>query len=352
MTLKEFEVLFPDDESIIKYYIQIRYNGVLTCSHCGTSGRISPIRNKPKKFQCNYCNNTFSIFKDTIFEKSSTPLSIWFYVIRLFLNSKTGDSAKNIQREVGVTLKCAWRMLKQIRIAMEEPDLLNSFSGIIEIDETYHGGRPRLIPNNDLNPNYKRNKRGRGTSKHTIVGIKERGTGRYIAFHAEADENGNKITSRQILDLIDKARAKGVIIYVFTDDYRIYNFLKNYKLNFVHKTVNHTKHQYTNGKTENGDLIHTNGIENLWSNLKCTFWGTYRKRMIPKYLQSYINEVTFRQNNCKELINPETDRIIYKNRYMNAVNKLLKNSVLIKKDNYDENNEDKEVDGNEYEYVF
>jgi len=348
MTLKEFEVLFPDDESIIKYYIQIRYNGVLTCSHCGSTNKMSTYRNKPKKFQCNICNNTFSVFKDTIFEYTKIPLVTWFYVIRIFLNSKTGDSAYNVQRETGVSYPTAWRMLKQIRIAMDEPDLLHSFSGIVEIDETYHGGKPRLIPNNDLNPNYKRGKRGRGTSKKPLLGMLGRENGKLHITIAEPNKNGQKLTSKQIKEPIFRYFDMSKLINVFTDDYNIYNFLDTGEYsNINHESVKHSAFQYTNGRTKNGDLIHTNGIENCWGTLKSTLWGTYRKRMTDKYLQSYLNEVSFRYNNCKDLKDEEGKKI-YKNRYMNAVDKLLKNSIFLKEDNNEENNEDKEVDENEY----
>lgn len=100
-------------------------------------------------FNCKDCSNTFSPFKGTIFEKSSTDLRKWFYAIHMFLNGKKGISGLQLQREIGVTYKTAWRMLQQIRYAMGNRDQEQFVETIIEIDETYVGGRPRKANKRD-----------------------------------------------------------------------------------------------------------------------------------------------------------------------------------------------------------
>jgi len=117
----------------------------LQCNHCGCV-KIYKYSNEERKkvFRCAGCNRDFSLFKGTIFEKSDTDLRKWFYAIHLFLNAKKGISALQLQREIEVTYKTAWRMLHQIRKAMgnrkndDDDDFMNS---IIEIDELYLGGK-------------------------------------------------------------------------------------------------------------------------------------------------------------------------------------------------------------------
>ena len=111
MTIFELLKKFPTEGSIIEYFIKARYGETVICPHCGHVIEVKNRNDRPKLFNCRFCKNTFSIFKGTIFEKSDTDLRKWFYAIHLFLNDKKGISAKQLQREIGVTYKTAWRML-------------------------------------------------------------------------------------------------------------------------------------------------------------------------------------------------------------------------------------------------
>ncbi len=113
MTFLELIKKFPYEESCVNYYLKIRYPQGVHCNHCG-SPKTYQRKGNLKLFDCKDCFNTFSPFKDTIFEKSSTDLRKWFYAIHLFLNGKKGISALQLQRKIGVTYKTAWRMLHQI----------------------------------------------------------------------------------------------------------------------------------------------------------------------------------------------------------------------------------------------
>jgi transposase-like protein len=117
MNFLELQKKFPNELAIVKYFIEIRYKGSIGCHHCG-SIHVYHRQDKPKVYQCMDCNNSFSVFKDTIFENSSTALIKWMYAIHLFLNGKKGISGLQLMREIGVTYKTAWRMLNQIRKAM------------------------------------------------------------------------------------------------------------------------------------------------------------------------------------------------------------------------------------------
>ena len=146
MTFSEFQAKFPDELSVIKHFIGIRYPQGVTCSHCG-SDHVYHRHDKPKVFVCHGCGNSFSIFEGTIFEHSSTDMRKWMFAIHLFLNGKKGISGLQLQREIGVTYKCAWRMLQQIRTAMGNAKTENHefFDTIVEIDECYLGCKPRQI---------------------------------------------------------------------------------------------------------------------------------------------------------------------------------------------------------------
>ena len=170
MTFIEFLKKFPNDKAIIEHYIKVRYDGKAACSHCG-SLKVYQRKDTPKVFDCNDCGNTFSIFKGTIFEKTSTTLTKWFYAIHLFLNGKKGISGLQLKREIGVTYKTAWRMLMKIREAMGNKEQEPFFETIVEIDETYVGGKPRKDNDHDDNNTPTPNKRGRGTKKTPVVGV-------------------------------------------------------------------------------------------------------------------------------------------------------------------------------------
>ena len=143
MNFIEFNNRFPTEEAVVAYYIKTALGGKVICPKCGCAERISVEKGRIKVFHCNNCNSSFSIFKNTIFEKSDTDLRKWLYAINLVTVSKKGISALQLKREIGVTYKTAWRMLKQIRIAMGNVSHDKIFETLVEIDETYVGGKPR-----------------------------------------------------------------------------------------------------------------------------------------------------------------------------------------------------------------
>jgi transposase-like protein len=214
----------------------------------------------------------------------------WFYAIHLFLNGKKGISGCQLQREIGVTYKTAWRMLKQIREAMGNNDMAKAFSAIVEVDETYVGGKPRKgNAQFDANGNKIPSKRGRGTNKMPVIGVKERDSKNVYAQGALPNAKGQKLTGNQLLSVLDKVCVDGTT--VISDDFAGYNILdKKHKNDFTHLSVNHSLGQYANG------AIHTKSIENFWSVFKRGWYGTYHHISV-KYLQKYMDEFCFRQNN-------------------------------------------------------
>jgi transposase-like protein len=188
----------------------------------------------------------------------------WFYSIYLFSVSKNGVSAKELERQLGVTYKCAWRIAKQIRqLFTQNKDLL---SDIIEIDETYIGGKHS-------------GKRGRGSENKTaVMGLAQRKG--YLK--AKVVKNTNSHTVKLIIR--DNVKLESDIV---TDEYRSYHIVK--KMGFNHQTISHVKEQWANG------TIHVNTIEGFWSQLKRSINGTYHC-VSPKYLQAYVDEFVYRYN--------------------------------------------------------
>jgi transposase-like protein len=278
MNFFEFNKLFSTELDCIHYFIKIRYGNTVRCNHC-KSTKVYHKSLYPKLFDCFGCNNSFSIFKDTIFEKSDTDLRKWFYAIHLFLNSKKGISGYQLQREIGVTYKCAWRILKKIREAMSNSETKDMFNGMIEVDETYVGKDDE----DDDTPT----KRGRGTNKNVVVGVLDRDNKVVKAEVMKKNLGGSKITSEQLLSVINKIIKDDTTI--ITDEFKGYNLVSK-NTNHKHLRVNHSK-SYVG---ENGE--HVNNIESFFSTLKRGIVGIYH-HVSSKYIQSYVDEFCFRYNN-------------------------------------------------------
>jgi transposase-like protein len=254
MNFFEFNKQFPTELDCIKYFITIRYNNKPVCRHCG-SNRLTHRRDTPKNFQCIVCNKGFSIFKGTIFEKSDTDLRKWFYSIHLFLNGKKGISGYQLKREIGVTYKTAWRMLKQIRLAMGNIENQQFLGTLIEVDETYVGGKPRKKNNrDDDNDNLPPvNKRGRGTKKNVVVSCIDRINKSVFAKVMIKNNEGKKLTGKQLLDVLNQVITQDSVI--ISDEFKGYNILSK-KTSHIHLRVDHTKEYVASGN------IHTNNMEN------------------------------------------------------------------------------------------
>ena len=295
MTFLTLVKMFPTEESVIKYYINTRYPDGVKCNYCG-SEKVYQEHKRPKVFSCNDCKTTFSPFKGTIFEKSSTDMRKWMYAIHLFINGKKGISGLQLQREIDVTYKTAWRMLHQIRKAMGNSENQEFFDTIIEMDETYVGGKPRKEngyndddnddDNNATPPRV--NKRGRGTNKTPVVGVIDRNNKKVFAKIALPNKEGKKLTAKQLIDILKTVSKQENGNTIITDEFKSYDPLK--RNNFVHLRIDHTE-----GFSDNNGT-HTNNIESFWATLKRGVYGIYHHISV-KYMQKYVDEFCFRYNN-------------------------------------------------------
>jgi transposase-like protein len=223
-----------------------------------------------RSYSCQVCGHHVHPTADTIYHKSSTPLRLWFYAVYLMASTRCGISAKQLERELGVTYKTAWRMFKQIRTMLADDTQM--LRGQVEVDETYVGGRK------------KGGKRGRGSENKTIV--------------AGAVERKGSVVAR----VVPNVQAKTLVPFVqekvlpsslvYTDELPSYNSLK-YK-GFQHKRVHHAAKVYVVGDA------HTNSIEGFWSLVKGGIRGVYHS-VSSKYLQNYFNEYAFRYNRRNDI---------------------------------------------------
>jgi transposase-like protein len=266
-TIQSFNEQFPDNNSCLDWLKDQRWpEGVIPCAKCKVDRKHHRVTGRPA-YACDYCGSMISPMAGTIFEKSSTALRTWFYAMYLMSATRCGISAKQIQRETGVTYKTAWRMFKQIRTLMSEEISLEGEA--VEMDETYVGGKGR-----------KGSKRGRGAEQKTcVVGAVERG-GKVIAI-ASSD-----VSSKTLHGVAKEYILPDSIVY--TDEWRGYNGLG--KVNgYEHRRINHSAGVYVVGTT------HTNTIEGFWSLVKRGIGGVYHS-VSKKYLQTYLDEYSFRYN--------------------------------------------------------
>ena len=162
MTLQRIFSRFPDLESCIEHLERIRFGNEAYCPLCGVAGECARKADSGRvgRWNCYSCKSSFNVLSGTIFQKTKIPLQLWFLAIGLITNAKKSLSSHQLSRDLGINQKSAWYMQHRIRseMASKESSLLQ---GIVEVDETYIGGRPR---------NKKQNKRGRGTKKTPVIG--------------------------------------------------------------------------------------------------------------------------------------------------------------------------------------
>ena len=276
VTISTFQLfkLFPDAESA-RLYLESRLwpNGV-RCPICANGERIG-VR-KDGYYRCNACSEDFTVRTGTIFERSHVPLHKWLYAMYLLVTARKGISSIQLSKEIGITQKSAWFVLHRLREACG--DDLSQLQGIVEIDETYIGGKEAAKHEG------KKLKAGRGAvGKAAVLGMRERG-GKTIA----------KPVADVDMDTIHRAVHARVAVgsTLHTDEASVYNGIGG--LFFRHEAINHSGGEFVRGN------VTTNSIESVFAVMKRGVLGVYHHTS-RKHLGRYVNEFSFRLNdgNCK-----------------------------------------------------
>ncbi len=278
LTLLQVADMFGDETAATQWVAERRWPNGPHCPKCGSFNVQSGIKHRSMTHRCRDCSTgksrtMFTLRVGTVMEGSKLPYRVWAIAIYLFTTNLKGVSSMKLHRELGITQKSAWHLAHRLRKTVETGQ--GFFSGPVEVDETFIGGKRKNMSNAKRKA-LAESGAGRGSvGKTAVVGAKDRTT---------------KQVRAQVVEYTDKPTLQGFVgehaapeATVYTDESASYEGLAH------HDSVKHSVSEYVRGQ------VHTNGMESFWSMLKRGYIGTYHK-MSPKHLDRYVTEFQGRHN--------------------------------------------------------
>lgn len=275
MKLIDVTRAFANDEQCLAYFEKRRWPDGVRCTTCGAK-EVSKITRKSKSknkraqvYQCleKTCKVQFSVTSGTLFHDSHLPVAKWFMAIALLVDAKKSMSALQLSRHLDCNYRTAWYLAHRIREAMLDADA-PKLTGVVEVDETYIGGKQR-------------GHKSKLKNKDVVIGVRERG-GALRLVHTKDNAAGT------LYDVIAKHVSKDAEA-IMTDENPAYNFKLTQFHNVRHGRIKHRNHVYVKGD------VHTNTVESAFSLLKRGIIGSFHSVSI-KHLQRYLNEFGYRFN--------------------------------------------------------
>ena len=276
ISLIELTDMFPDEAAATEWFEALIWPDGRHCPRCGSAETTETPETAVLPYWCPSCRRYFSVKIGTTLERSRVPLRKWAFAVYLYVTSLKGVSSMKLHRDLKVTQKTAWFMLHRLREAWGEGEFLPPFSGPVEADETYIGGKRKNMSNAQRKA-LKGTGRG-AVGKTAVVGAKDRETNKVSA------QSVRRTDARHLAGFVDLQTQDGATVY--TDEGAAYNALKPW---YEHESVNHSAGEYVRGS------VHTNGMESFWSMLKRGYQGTYH-HWSPKHTDRYVAEFSGRHN--------------------------------------------------------
>ncbi len=264
----DFLMVFRNEETCIRYLERMRFPNGVVCSKCNSCNESYFLKTR-KIYKCKKCNYQFSIKKGTIFEECRISLQKCFLALWMLTSNKKGISSTQLANELGIQQKSAWFLMHRIREIIRNIDLKGTLSGIIEIDETFIGGKEKNKHQD------KKLKQGRGTiGKVAVMGAISREKKQAVASPVP------RVNHNEVETFLKKN--------VDTDAMLMADECTSYD-KYTQLRVNHSKKQYVD------NMVHTNTIESFWATIKRGYIGIYH-HWSKKHLRRYIDEFCFRYN--------------------------------------------------------